>query len=59
MDNINYSDITTINRKFLKEILSTLEHAQVFISTKEKMHPDGRKLYQDNIDRLKKVISYE
>ena len=31
----------------LAEVLTTLEHARKFVATREKMHPDGVKLYDD------------
>ena len=33
--------------KILDECVITLRHARVFICTREKMHPDGQKLYDE------------
>jgi hypothetical protein len=38
--------------KLLAEALTTLKHARVFISTREKMHPTGIELYDDLIRRM-------
>lgn len=34
------------------EIYETMNHAHIFIYTREKMHPDGRLLYEDLLRRL-------
>lgn len=36
----------------LEDALVTLRHARVFVTSREKMHPDGVKLYDELIDRL-------
>lgn len=36
----------------MREIIVTLRHAEVFIRTKEKMHPTGQKLYRELLDKL-------
>ncbi len=41
----------------LDEILVTLRHARVFIKTREKMHPEGVRQYDDLIDRLHALVS--
>jgi len=38
--------------KLLKEAIASLEHAQVFISSRQKMHECGRELHQQTIDKL-------
>ena len=43
--------------KLLEEALITLKHAHVFICTREKMHPDGIKLYQELISQIEKALS--
>ena len=50
VSNLSHISLTEI----LTEILSTLEHARIFITSREKMHKDGVKLYDELIDRLKK-----
>lgn len=34
------------------ETYATMNHAHIFIYTREKMHPDGRLLYEDLLRRL-------
>ena len=50
-------DEITIPKTVFDNILNTLKHAEVFIRTREKMHPDGVYLYNDLISSLKKVAS--
>lgn len=40
-------------REVLDEALVTLSHARLFVTSPQKMHPDGVKLYDELIDRLK------
>ncbi len=40
----------------LRECYTTMNHARVFICTREKMHPDGQALYADNLARLKEFV---
>jgi hypothetical protein len=42
--------------KLLEESLATLNHAAVFISSREKMHKDGQKLYNELIDKISDTI---
>lgn len=37
---------------FMREIISTLRHAEVFIRTREKMHPTGQQLYRELLNEL-------
>ncbi|MGF6434365.1 hypothetical protein ABIE91_009585 [Bradyrhizobium elkanii] len=39
-------------RALLREALITLNHARVFISTREKMHPIGVGLYDDLVEQI-------
>ncbi|MDZ7832804.1 MAG: hypothetical protein U5L07_13700 [Desulfobacterales bacterium] len=41
-----------ITDEVFDEILNTLKHARVFISSRQKMHPDGIKLHEDLIAYL-------
>jgi len=36
----------------LEDVLQTLYHARKFIVSREKMHPDGVKLYDEATDKL-------
>lgn len=36
----------------MKEVISTLRHAEVFIRSREKMHPTGQKLYRELLEKL-------
>lgn len=44
-------------RALLREALITLNHARVFISTREKMHPVGVGLYDDLIEQIDAALS--
>ena len=50
-----YSYAITISPHIFKEIITTLKHAQIFISTKQKMHPDGINLHKDLITILEDI----
>jgi len=39
--------------ELLKDAISSLEHSQVFISSRQKMHESGQELHQETIDKLK------
>ncbi len=45
-------------RALLREALITLNHARVFVSTREKMHPVGVSLYDDLVDQIEKSIGF-
>jgi hypothetical protein len=38
------------------EVLVTLKHARTFITSREKMHPDGVKLYDELLANLKRFL---
>lgn len=42
--------------RLLKESYVTIRHAQVFIETREKMHPDGQALYRKHLGELKEFL---
>lgn len=46
-------------RHLLSEVITTMEHAQTFIRTREKMHPTGIDLYCDLINRIQAVLGAE
>lgn len=46
-------------RHLLSEVITTMEHAQTFIRTREKMHPTGIDLYCDLINRIHAVLGAE
>ena len=39
-------------KKIIDECLVTLRHATIFVSTREKMHPDGIKLFIELIHKI-------
>jgi len=52
IDDWKYPPGVTISSMVIEEIITTLRHARVFITSREKMHPDGAKLYDDLVDNL-------
>lgn len=40
----------------LRETLTTLDHARVFISCREKMHPVGQELYDENRTAIRALL---
>lgn len=44
--------------QLLEEAIATLEHAQVFISSRQKMHEAGRELYQETIDKIRSELKH-
>lgn len=53
-------DTKHVDRKrlelLLRETKTTLNHARVFISTREKMHPAGIVLYDELISQIEQVL---
>lgn len=47
-----------LNGKLLDELLVTLKHARTFITTRQKMHPDGVELYDEIIQALEQTIEF-
>jgi len=45
------------DKKLSDEIMAILYHAKIFIGTREKMHPDGIKLYTDALHNLKEFVN--
>jgi len=43
--------------ELLEEVLTTLRHAFVFITSRERMHIDGVALYQDTIEHVKAALT--
>lgn len=41
-----FPNLITINSIELDEIITTLKHAEIFISSRQKMHVDGIKLHK-------------
>jgi hypothetical protein len=41
-----------IPQSVINNIISTLKHARIFISSREKMHPDGIKLYDELLNGM-------
>lgn len=46
-------------RHLLSEVITTMDHAQTFIRTREKMHPTGIDLYCDLIARINETLNAE
>ena len=46
----------TTQRALLRDALVTLNHARVFISTREKMHPVGIGLYDDLVRQIEDAV---
>lgn len=42
--------------RLLRECHTTMNHAHVFICTREQMHPDGRRLYEKTLRELKEFV---
>ena len=51
--------MTPEDRELLSECLVTLRHADVFICSREKMHPDGRDLYRELVRKLAARLKVE
>jgi hypothetical protein len=47
-----------LNGALLDELLVTLKHARTFITSRQKMHPDGVELYDDLILTLEQTIEF-
>ena len=45
-------NVIKLSPHVFNEIITTLKHARIFISTRQKMHPDGIKLHEDLITNL-------
>lgn len=43
-------------REALSEAVTTMNHARVFIQSREKMHPDGQDLFFDCIQQAEKAL---
>jgi|DEB0MinimDraft_10_1074344.scaffolds.fasta_scaffold61065_1 hypothetical protein len=43
--------------ELLEMSLATLRHAEVFVGSRERMHPDGLALYKENISNLEKELA--
>jgi len=48
-----FRKVRVIPEAVIDEILTTLNHARTFIASREKMHPDGIKLYDGLTKNLK------
>ena len=42
----------SIRKELLQEIITTMKHARIFISSREKMHPAGTELYDNLVKKL-------
>lgn len=41
----------------LRDVRETLDHAHIFIYTREKMHPDGRLLYEACMRKVRDAVA--
>lgn len=46
----------TTQRALLRDALTTLNHARVFITTREKMHPTGISLYDELVRQIEQAL---
>ena len=46
----------SIKKETLQETITTLKHARIFISSREKMHPTGIELYDNLIEKLNGLL---
>ena len=44
-------------RFLIGEAITSMSHAEVFIGSREKMHPEGRRQWSELLDRLHEVIA--
>lgn len=44
-------------RFLIGEAITSMIHAETFISSREKMHPEGRRQWGELIDRLQEVLT--
>ena len=45
-------------KQLLEEAIASLEHAKVFISSRQKMHECGRELHQKTIDKIRVELKH-
>jgi hypothetical protein len=48
--------ITDADLKLLRSVWITMGHAQIFISSRERMHADGQELYRLDMDALATLV---
>lgn len=48
-----------VHKDELKNALESLKHADIFLKTRERMHPDGIRLHQQSIIQAKRVLGEE
>jgi len=46
-----------MNKDTLKDVVLTLRHARLFISTRQKMHKSGIELYDELLEQLNKLLA--
>ena len=44
-------------QSLIEEIYHTMRHAQTFITSREKMHDDGVKLYDELLSKLEDIVT--
>jgi len=47
----------SIPMNMIEEIYHTMRHARTFIASREKMHPDGVKLYDELLETIENIIT--
>ena len=41
----------------IEEVYHTMKHAQIFIRSREKMHPTGIKLYDELLKKIEDIVT--
>jgi hypothetical protein len=62
LDKYSEDEITTeaaTLRLLINEAITTMSHAEIFIESREKMHPTGVKLWGDLLDRMAVAVEPE
>jgi hypothetical protein len=60
MDKYSEDEITieaATFRLLINEAITTMSHAEIFIESREKMHPTGVKLWGDLLDRMRTALT--
>ena len=42
---------------FIEEIYHTMRHARTFITSRERMHPDGVRLYDEMLGKIEDIVT--
>ena len=52
------TDITMLEKAIIDEIIVTLKHSRTFVTSRQKMHPNGVLLYDQLIESLEDLEKY-